>query len=397
MTVKTKSAAAILAAGFFILFIGGGARFIIGLTLRPMVEDLHWERGDLGLAVAVFQTVSAVCMFLAGRAADRMSLRLVLGCGLALSGTAISAMSLVSQPWHGIVFYGLLFAVGNGIGSTTVVGVMATRAVPGRAGLANAFISSGMSAGQLVMVGVMAALLADVGWRAEYLWVGAMHVLVLPFVALAVPGAAETPARSARPVDGLDLSQVVRTRPFWLLLGIYAICGFDDFFVSTHVVAFAQDVGLNAMLAGNLLAWMGITGLAGVMLAGWWGDRAGPIVPTLASFGARVLVFGLVLVDQSMTSVMIFALVFGATFLVTAPMTVLFVRSSFGTRNLGAITGLLTMVHHVCGGIGAYAGARVFDATGRYDMAFVAVFSASIIAIMLCLMFDGLRSSARMA
>ncbi len=38
------------------------------------------------------------------------------------------------------------------------------------------------------------------------------------------------------------------------------ICGFDDFFVTTHVVAFAQDRGVDAFLAGNLLALMGLTG-----------------------------------------------------------------------------------------------------------------------------------------
>ena len=32
--------ARVLAAGFLVLFIGGGARFTIGLTLKPMVDEL---------------------------------------------------------------------------------------------------------------------------------------------------------------------------------------------------------------------------------------------------------------------------------------------------------------------------------------------------------------------
>ena len=39
------------------------------------------------------------------------------------------------------------------------------------------------------------------------------------------------------------------------------------------------------------------------------------------------------LLDQSPLSITIFALVFGATFLVTAPLTVVFVRENFGTKN----------------------------------------------------------------
>jgi predicted MFS family arabinose efflux permease len=107
--------------------------------------------------------------------------------------------------------------------------------------------------------------------------------------------------------------------------------------------------------------------------------------PTAACFVARVAVFALIMVDQSAFSVSVFALVFGSTFLVTAPLTVVFVRESFGTRNLGALTGLITMVHHIWGGVGAYLGAAVFDATSRYQIAFAIMLAASIVALALTL------------
>jgi len=86
--------------------------------------------------------------------------------------------------------------------------------------------------------------------------------------------------------------------------------------------------------------------------------------------------------------------VFGATFLVTAPLTVLFVRESFGIRHLGALTGVITMVHQIFGGIGAYAGALVFDYSGSYDAAFIALLVASVAGLVLALM---LRAPKRMA
>jgi predicted MFS family arabinose efflux permease len=94
-------------------------------------------------------------------------------------------------------------------------------------------------------------------------------------------------------------------------------------------------------------------------------------------------VFGLIVVDKSTLSVAVFALVFGATFLVTAPLTVVFVTDNFGARHLGALTGLITMVHQVCGGIGAYLGAAAFDATGGYQAAFWLMFALSMIALVL--------------
>jgi len=260
------------------------------------------------------------------------------------------------------------------------------RALPRRAGLANAVATAGMSAGQLVVIATLAAVLVTMRWPTVYLLLGLAHLILVPLLFAAVPKSTPAQARAARPDEGLGVRDAARTRQFWLLLAVYAVCGFDDFFVSTHVVAFAQDRGVDAFLAGNLLALMGLTGLIGVIAAGAVSDRVGPMWPTAASFAARVAVFALVMVDQSPLSVAIYALVFGATFMVTAPLTAVFVSQSFGTRHLGALTGLITMVHHICGGLGAYLGAAVFDATGTYDIAFATMFAASLVALLLTLL-----------
>ena len=74
----------------------------------------------------------------------------------------------------------------------------------------------------------------------------------------------------------------------------------------------------------------------------------------------------------------------------------LFVREAFGTRHLGALTGFITMVHQILGGAGAYGGALLFDATGRYDAAFAlsAVASALALALTLACRASSSRSTA---
>jgi predicted MFS family arabinose efflux permease len=131
---------------------------------------------------------------------------------------------------------------------------------------------------------------------------------------------------------------------------------------------------------------LGVPGVVGVRGPGLVSDRAGPAWTSAIAFGARVAVFGLIAVDQSPLSIAVFALAFGATFLVTAPMTVLFVRDHFGLKHLGALTGLITMVHQIFGGIGAWGGALIFDATGAYDAAFVLMLAVSALALVLTLM-----------
>lgn len=372
----------VLAAGFCVLFIGGGARFAIGLTLKSVVEELGWGRSELGVAVALFQVVSATCLYLAGFLVDRMSPRSVLGGGLAVAGVGIGLMSLMAAPWHALILYGVVFAIGNGAASIIPVSVIVTRAFPRRTGLANAVVTSGMSVGQLIVISALAAVLVSIGWRSVFLWLGIAHLALVPVLLLAIPATGgRRAAQPSAPPDGLNTRQAAGTRQFWLLLGVYALCGLSDFFVSTHVVAFGQDRGLDLFLAGNLLALMGLTALVGVVVSGAWSDRAGPVWPTAASFVARLAVFVLILIDQSTVSVTIFALVFGATFLVTAPLTVIFVAQSFGAKHLGALTGLIIMVHHMFGGIGAYLGAAVFDRLGGYDLVFAVMLISNALAL----------------
>ena len=385
--------ALVIAVGFAVLFVGGGARFAIGLIFKPMVEELGWARGELGLAVGLYFVVSALATFFAGRLADRMDARALLAAGTLLGGIGIGLMSLAAAPWHAMLLYGVVFAIGNGTASLTTVGVMVTRSVPRRAGLANAAVISGTSFGQLVMIAALAVALAEIGWRAVFVCLAAAHLLLLPLLVRALPGARPLEGASAQGATP-SLGAAARAPRFWLLLAMYAICGLDDFFVATHVVAFAQDRGVGALFAGNLLALMGLTALVGVLAAGALGDRTGPALGAAVAFGARIAVFGLVALDQSPLSIAIFALVFGASFLVTAPLTVLFVRENFGIRHLGALTGLVTMVHQIFGGIGAYAGALVFDYRGSYDAAFIALLLASAIGFALALMLRAPKSGA---
>jgi len=380
-----SSPAVVLAAGFLVLFISGGSRFAIGLTLKTVVEEFGWVRSDIGLAVALFQIVSAVCLYVAGTMADRTSPVLVLGGGLTIAGIGIGLMGFMSAPWHALLFYGVLFAIGNGMASLTPVIVMVTRVFPRRIGFANAIAMSGMSVGQLVVVAALAAVLVAIGWRSVFFWLGLAHLALVPVLLAVLPRGHDGAAPKAviDPSLSRTIGEVARTRQFRLLLGVYAMCGFDDFFVTTHLVAFAQDRGLNPFIAGNLLALMGLAALLGVIAVGAWSDRSGPRAPAAASFAARIVIFALIMINQSAAMVTLFAVIFGFTFLVTAPLTVPFVAESFGTQKLGALTGLITMVHHICGGLGAYLGAALFDASGGYDRAFFVMMASSIVAIAL--------------
>ena len=381
----------ILAAGFFILFFGGGSRFALGLMLKPMTEDLGWSRSTLSLAVTFFMFTSALALPLAGRLVDRYSLRWVLALGATAVAAGVGLMGLVTEPWQVFLVYGVLFALGHAATGNPVVGVMITRWFERRRGIANSVAVSGNATGQLVIIGTLAAFLTGIGWRNAYGLLGAANlVIAVPLLVAALRrwqenGERETgtgghrPSAERAPVTvPQDTDSVIRSGQFWLLVVLYAVCGFQDFFMATHVVAFALDSGIGTLLAGNILALMGLMGLVGVLCAGFLCDTLGAQRPLLMCFVMRIGIFALIIAVQNTPVILLFALHYGFTFLMTAPLTVIFSREIFGAMRLGTVSGVISMVHQIFGGLGALAGALMFDYWGSYDEAFVLMLGLSI-------------------
>ena len=381
----------ILGTGFAILFFNGGSRSALGLMLKPMVDDLEWSRSALSLGITAYMVVSALAMPFVGRLADRYDLRWIMGAGVIVGAVGVGLMSLIAAPWQLFAVYGLVFALGNAGISNPIVSVMIVRWFPDRRGVANSVAVSGNAIGQLVIIGLLAQSLDAFGWRVSYAALGLANLVILAPVVFAAVRAAPAPvAQAERPPGGnplpaapaTDLRQVplLTSVQLWLLGGIYAICGFQDFFVATHVVAFALDIGFGTLIAGNLLALMGVMGLLGVLASGFLADRMGPGRPTLLCFVMRIGIFLLVLVSQDKPAVMIYALLYGFTFLMTAPLTVIFSGNIFGTARLGRISGTISMIHQISGGLGALAGALAFDIWGSYDRAFALMLALSVVA-----------------
>ncbi len=383
----------ILGAGFTILFFSGGSRFAFGLMLKPMSEDLEVSRSTLSLAVTMFMVVSAVAMPFVGRLVDRWSLRGTIAIGALISSAGLALMGQVQSSWQVFLVYGVFYALGNSGTSIAPVVVMVSQWFISRRGVATSTAVSGNAIGQLVIVAALAAALAAIGWRTSLTILAIANMAVLlPIILLLVrsgppadPIAASAGDSNQSLPEPLAFRQALTSRPFLLLIGIYSICGIQDFFVATHIVAFAQDQGVPDVLAGNLLAWMGVMGLLGVFFAGITADAFGAARPTVLCFVMRIGIFALIMLAQSTPAILAFGLLYGFTFLITAPLTVVFLGNIYGPHRLGTLTGTVSMIHQIAGGIGAVAGGWIYDLTGAYNVAFILMLALSLAATALTL------------
>ena len=378
----------ILAAGFAVLFFSGGSRFAFGLMLRPMSEDLAVSRATLSLAVAAFMVVSAAAMPFVGRLVDRWSLRGTIAVAAVVGAAGLALMGQAQAPWQVFPVYGIVYALGNAGTSIAPVVVMVSGWFVNRRGIATSAAVAGNAIGQLVIVAALASALAAVGWRNAYTILAAANAVVLLPLALLVIRPAPPAVAAAAPSDAggestpppLTLRQALASRQYLLLAAIYAVCGFQDFLVVTHIVAFAQDQGLGDVLAGNLLAWMGVMGLLGILAAGVMADAFGAARPTAMCFLLRIAAFVLILSLQSAPAILAFGLLYGFTFLITAPLTVVFLGNIYGPHRLGTLTGTISMIHQIAGGLGALTGGWIYDLSGSYNAAFALMLALSLVA-----------------
>jgi MFS family permease len=379
----------VLASSFAILFFNAGARFSFGVMFKPMIAEFGWNRSAISFAFFLNMTLYALSLTIVGRFYDRYGPKWVIVISTIFLSTGYVLVSLIDSLWQFFVYYGILAAIGLGGTSVPLIAALMSKWFEKWRGLAISLALSGSSLGQFALVPLFTIFALRYGWRASYFSIGlimlvvnitlALHVIkadpdnlgLKPFGHREVTKGEETQTSSIENLRDLRLGEAMRTRSFWLFLIVMFICGSGDFLVATHLIPFVTDYGISAVTAGNMLAWYGLMSLAGVMVAGPTSDLIGNKTPIALTFLLRVLLFLLILKYQNLASFYLFALSFGFTHLITAPLTPTLVGRLYGFSHVGLISGFITTVHHLGGGFWAYMGGLIFDQTGSYRLAFV--------------------------
>jgi MFS family permease len=400
----------VVAASFVIMFLNAGARLMIGVLVKPMIADFGWSRSAVSLAVLVNMAVFAAAIVIAGRLYDRYGPRWIVLVSSVLFASGLMLMAVMTSLWQFVLFYGVISAAGLGGTTSPIFGAIVSRWFERRRGSAISLAMSGTSLGQFALVPLFTAFLLDEGWRSTMLWVGVLCLVVNVVLVLWIlrgdpedlgkapyghegPVAAGGPAPAAGP-RSLNLREAMRTGSFWLFTVAMFVCGAGDFLLTTHLVPMATDHGVPTETAVAMLAWFGLLSLGGILLAGPLSDLIGDKAPIAAAFALRVVLFLLVVRYQNAAAFWALSLGFGFTFLITAPLTTTLMGRMYGFANIGLLGGFITTVHHVGGGLWAYLGGAVYDATGGYALAMAVSAAASAVALVCTLLIREVRHTA---
>jgi MFS family permease len=358
---------------------------------KPMIREFGWDRSSISLAFFLNMTLFALSLTIVGRFYDRFGPKWVILISTFFLSTGYTLISLINSLWEFFLYYGILAAIGSGGTSVPLIAALMSKWFEKWRGLAISLALSGNSLGHFALVPLFTIFVLRYGWRATYLYIGLIMFVVNTTLVLLVirgdpddlgqrpygcQGRGKMNGKEAQISSGdnfrdLSLREAMHTRSFWFFLIVMFICGTGDFLVTTHLIPFVTDYGISPTTAGSMLAWYGLMSLAGIMIAGPVSDLMGNKIPIAITFLLRSLSFLLILKYQNLASFYVFALTFGFTYLITAPLTPTLIGRLYGLSHVGLISGFITTVHHSGGGFWAYMGGLVFDQTGSYRLVFM--------------------------
>jgi len=405
----------ILASSFLILFFTSGARFTIGVVFKPLMAEFGWDRGLISLAFFLNMTIYAFSLTIIGRAYDRHGPKWVIMISAVFLSVGFMGLSLVEASWQFFIFYGILAALGMGGTTVPLFAALMSKWFERGRGLAVSMGLAGSCVGQFIMVPVFTVLVLRYGWRVSYFCIGLVMLVVIVTLALVVikgdphdlglePWGHKNGVNVRKDKDrkvtdinsrDLGLTDAMKTYTFWLFAAVMFVCGSGDFLVTTHLIPMVTDYNIPATTAGNMLAWLGLMSLPGILIAGPLSDMIGNKIPIILTFLMRFALFILILKFQGLVSFYVFACAFGFTLLITAPLNALLVGKLYGFSHVGLLSGFITTIHHLGGGFWAYLGGEIFDRTGSYELAFILSAIMALVAVLCTILIKEKRHKVR--
>ena len=357
----------IVAAAFAAMFVAFGIAYSYGAFLDEMREDFGVGRA----AGAAFFSLTSLLYFglggVSGAAGDRFGPRRVLLVGAAALGLGLVVTARAGSFGVALAAYGI--GVGIGVACAYVPMVALVGAwFERRRTLALGVAVAGIGIGTLVIPPATAALIEAAGWRDSYLVLAGVGAAALGACALA---ATRAPA-AAEGTVAASLGDALRDRQYRLLYVATALLGIPLFVPFVYLPSYAEERGVDPVLAAGLVGAIGTASVAGRLALGALAAPLGLLRVFRGCFLAIALSFALWWVAGSSYAVLLaFAIVLGVGYGGYVALAPAVVAARFGVERLGSLLGVLYTSAAVGSAVGPPAAGAVIDA-GGYEPAIVA-------------------------
>ncbi|MFE4057738.1 MFS transporter [Streptomyces sp. NPDC059096] len=405
---RSRRAWWVVAAAALAIVVAGAFSTLPGILQGPLRQEFHWSRGTIGFASSVNMVLYGLTAPFAAALMDRFGIRRVVVAALGTVAAGALLTTVMTASWQFTLFWGFLVGLGTGSTAMAFGATVTNRWFTTRRGLVTGILSSGSVFGQMVFLPALSWTVDHYDWRPALVTLALVALAVAPAVG---PVLRDHPADIGQrpygspvfvprpsPVGGAArrtltvLRDAARTAPFWLLAGVFAICGATtNGIMWTHFAPAAHDHGMAVTTASALLALIGVFNVAGTIASGWLTDRMDArrlLAVCFALRGALLLSLPVVMAATVDPAMMVFVVAFGLLDLATVPPVLALCRTLHG-EDSAIVFGWVNTAHQIGAALAASLGGVARDALGSYDPVWIVLGAASSAAALLSLVTRG--------
>ncbi|GAA2862842.1 MFS family permease [Aminobacter niigataensis] len=361
----------IIICGCLIAALTFGPRSAMGFFQLPMLAEKGWDRTTFGLAMAIQNLCWGLGQPIFGAIADRFGTWRVLTLGAVLYALGLYLMASADSPGMLHLSGGVLVGLGVAAGSFSIVlAAFARNTNPNNRSMVFGIGTAAGSAGMFIFAPISQGLIDAYGWSDTLVYMS-IAMLVIPVLAIPLIGNSSSGKVSQAEIQqtlSQALSEAFGHRSYMLLVSGFFVCGFQVAFITAHFPAYIRDIGIDARYAVIALALIGFFNIIGSLASGIIGQKySKPRFLAWIYLARSALVAAFLLLPQTPTSVVVFAIVMGLLWLSTVPPTNGLVAIMFGTRHLGMLGGIVFFSHQIGSFLGVWLGGYLYDHFGSYD------------------------------
>ena len=379
--MPNRKAAIVIFCSALIVFVSMGIRQSFGLFLSPISRDLGIGREVFSLAIAWQNLIFGLPVV--GILADHFGPRWVVAGGALLYAVCFFLLSSVSTPFDLYAVLGVLMGIAlSSISYVVVLGAVAQVVAPEKRASSFGLITAAGSFGTFAIIPGVQWLLSGVGWQSSFAFI-ALIAGASALLAIGIPQRGrEVSSTTLESHDGSLFHALLQARGhsgYWLLNAGFFVCGFHVAFIATHLPAFLTDHGLSKMVGATALSLIGLFNIFGSYLSGQLGDRyRKKYLLSLLYLGRALVISGFLFISVTNTSALVFGSLIGFLWLATVPLTSGTVAQIFGSRYLSTLYGIVFFSHQIGSFLGVWLAGRMYDATGSYDIIWIAAILLSL-------------------
>lgn len=266
---------------------------LLSSSVQPMIDaDFHFGAGELGLVVAAFFAVSAVASRPAGHLADRIGAARGIQAACLIQICSMLGVALLAGSYLALLALTTVSGLANALSGPSSASLITSGVSPRLRPFGLGLIQSGGAVAALLTGLAVPVVAVPLGWR----WLFGLMAVVAAAVALAAPWRSvthtEASPQRARPAAS-DLG------PAGLLGVAGALAAMATVGMSSFIVPYAVQAGIDQSRAGLILATVGLTGAVGRPLFGVLlgrGDIAGSLLGAALLLGTASVGFAILTV-----------------------------------------------------------------------------------------------------